>query len=220
MEPFMAETDRKLGPEHFERVDESDDAKFYTQERLVRHIDDEACNALAVWYMNNLPEGGDVLDLMSSWVSHLPPDSRYGRVAGLGMNRIELEANNRLTEHVVHDLTGNPSLPYDDASFDACLIAVSVQYLTRPLEVFAEIARVLRPGGICAVSFSNRMFPTKAIALWRGMDDRGHAKIVGYYFVEAGRFEQPEFSDISPHPGTTDPLYLVTARNKPAVGSV
>jgi SAM-dependent methyltransferase len=210
----MADAGRKLGPEHFERVDESEDSLFYTQERLVRHIDDEACNALTVWYMNNLPAGGDILDLMSSWVSHLPPDIQYGRIAGLGMNAVELEANPRLTESVVHDLTVDPVLPYEDGSFDACLIAVSVQYLTKPLEVFADIARVLKPGGICAVSFSNRMFPTKAIALWRSMDDHGHAQIVGYYFVEAGWFEQPEFSDLSPCPGQTDPLYLVTARKK------
>jgi len=210
----MTEPDRKLGPEHFERVDESDDAGFYTQPRLVTHIDDEACNALAVWYMNNLPAGGDILDLMSSWVSHLPPDISFERVAGLGMNAVELEANNRLTEHVIHDLTANPVLPYDDASFDACLIAVSVQYLTRPTEVFTEIARVLRPGGVCAVSFSNRLFPTKAIAVWRAMDDRGHARLIGYYFDEAGDFEQPEFTDLSPHPGATDPLFLVTARRK------
>lgn len=208
----MAEPDRKLGPEHFERVDESDDAQFYTQPRIVTHIDDEACNALAAWYMNNLPAGGDILDLMSSWVSHLPPDITFNRVAGLGMNAVELEENNRLTDHVVHDLTSNPVLPYDDASFDACLIAVSVQYLTRPIEVFTEIGRVLRPGGLCAVSFSNRLFPTKAIAVWRAMDDMGHARLVGYYFLEAGAFEQPEFTDISPHPGATDPLYLVTAR--------
>ena len=210
----MVESDRKLGPEHFERVDESGDAAFYTQPRLVTHIDDEACNALAVWYMSNLPAGGDILDLMSSWVSHLPPDVSFGRVAGLGMNAVELEANNRLTEHVVHDLTANPVLPYEDASFDACLIAVSVQYLARPIEVFTESARVLRPGGLCAVSFSNRLFPTKAIAVWRAMDDMGHARLVGHYFLEAGAFEQPEFTDISPHPGATDPLYLVTARKK------
>ncbi len=216
----MANEDRKLGPEHFERVDESDDALFYRQERLVRHIDDEACNALTCWYMDNLPAGGCILDLMSSWVSHLPPDIEYERVAGLGMNAIELEANPRLTDRIVHDLTQDPVLPYDDESFDACLIAVSVQYLTKPLEVFAEIARVLRPAGVCAVSFSNRMFPTKAVALWRGMDDMGHARIVGYYFVEAGGFDGPVFTDLSPSPGMTDPLYLVTAKKKAAGQSV
>lgn len=207
--------DSQFGPEHFARIDESEDTAFYVQPRFVTHIDDEACNALAEWYQANLPEGGDILDLMSSWVSHLPPKT-FGRISGLGMNGDELSANPRLTDYAVHDLTANPSLPYDDASFDACLIAVSVQYLTHPFGVFAEIARILRPGGICAVSFSNRMFPTKAIALWRAMDDVGHAKLVGHYFVEAGGFEQPEFTDISPHPGETDPLYLVTARRASA----
>ncbi len=101
----MADSDPKLDPEYFRRADETSDAAFYRQERLVRHIDDEACNALTIWYMNNLPAGGDILDLMSSWVSHLPPDIEFSRVAGLGMNRVELEANPRLTEHIVHDLT-------------------------------------------------------------------------------------------------------------------
>jgi len=203
--------DKELGPEHFAREDEGDDALFYAMPRMVTHIDDAAIEALTGWFRGALPPGGAVLDLMSSCVSHLPEDVSYARVAGLGMNRDELDANPRLTERVVHDLTRTPALPYEDASFDACLITVSVQYLVRPLEVFAEIARVLKPGGRCHVSFSNRCFPTKAIALWLGLDDHGHAQLVGYYFIRSGGFEQPEFADLSPAHGLSDPLYMVHA---------
>jgi len=208
----MADAERRLGPEHFAREDESDDALFYTEPRLVAHIDDAARAALADWFRANLPAGGDILDLMSSCVSHLPEDVAYRRVAGLGMNAAELAANPLLTDRIVHDLTRDPRLPYPDAEFDACLITVSIQYLIRPFEVFAEIARVLRRGGICAVSFSNRAFWTKAVAVWRAMDDRNHARLVGYYFVETPGFDPPEFADLSPNPGVTDPLYMVSAR--------
>ena len=208
----MPAADGKLGPEHFERVDETDDALFYAQPRLVTHIDEPACAALTAWFRANLPAGGDILDLMSSCVSHLPADIAYRRVAGLGMNAVELDANPHLTDHVVHDLGRNPALPFADASFDACLITVSVQYLIQPLRVFAGIARVLRPGGLCAVSFSNRMFPTKAVAVWRALDDIGHARLVAHYFAETAGFAEPVFTDLSPDPGFSDPLFVVAAR--------
>ena len=207
----MAEAGGRLRPEYFERDDESDDALFYAQPRLVTHIDEPAIAALTGWFRDRLPAGGDVLDLMSSCVSHLPTDVAYRRVAGLGMNQVELDANPQLTERVVRDLSREPALPYDDASFDACLITVSVQYLIRPLEVFAEIARVLRPGGLCAVSFSNRMFPTKAVAVWRALDDVGHAGLVSYYFRETAGFADPVFEDLSPDPGYSDPMFVVSA---------
>ncbi len=151
---------------------------------------------------------------MSSCVSHLPDELVCASVTGLGMNRAELEANPRLTDHLVHDLNARPVLPFDRARFDACLIAVSVQYLTRPLEVFADIARVLRPGAPCMVSFSNRMFPTKAIAIWRALGDAGHARLVAHYFALAGGFDEPELADLSPEPGVSDPLFAVTARRR------
>ena len=103
-------------------------------------------------------------------------------------------------------------LPFDDASFDACLIALSVQYLTRPSEVFAEIGRVLVSGGVCAVSFSNRCFPTKAVAVWHALDDSGHIGLVTTYLRQADLFEEPVYADLSPHPGRSDPLFVVTAK--------
>ncbi len=206
-------TDDQLTPAHVARVDEDDDAVFYEMPRLVTHIDDAACAALADWYRDNLPEGGEILDLMSAWVSHLPMDVTYNRVCGLGMNAVELAENKQLSEWLVHDLTTNPTLPFGDNEFDACTIAVSVQYLVHPLEVFGEIARVVKPGGLVAVSFSNRMFPTKAVAVWRAASGPvDHSRVVGWYFNNAGGFETPEVTDISPNPFETDPLYVVTGR--------
>jgi SAM-dependent methyltransferase len=201
-------------PRHFARLDEAPDGAFYELPRIVTHIDDDAIAALAAHYGRVLKDGDRILDLMSSCVSHLPRTLKPGRVAGLGMNMAELDANPRLDERIVRDLNRDPALPYGDGAFDACLIAVSIQYLTRPVEVVREIARVLRPGGILAVSFSNRMFPTKAVALWRALGDGGHAALVGEYIVRAGGFADPESFDLSPAPGLTDPIYVVQARRR------
>ncbi len=198
--------------EHFTRVDESDDGLFYTLPRLVTHIDEAACAALAAHYHRLLPAAGDILDLMSSWVSHLPEKTAYRSVTGLGMNQAELDANPRLTKRVIHDLNRETRLPFADDCFDACTIAVSIQYLTNPVAVMRDIARVLRPGAPCTVVYSNRCFPTKAVAIWRAIGDADHAQLIGLYFVEAGGFEAPEFEDLSPAPGESDPLYAVSAR--------
>jgi SAM-dependent methyltransferase len=197
-------------PEYFQRQDESTDDRFYTQPRFVNHIDDAAIAALTAFYRELLPEGGDLLDLMSSWVSHLPADREYGSIAGLGMNGEELAANPRLTSYVVHDLNREPRLPFEDAAFDAAFVNVSVQYLTRPIEVFRDVARVLRPGAPFAVVYSNRCFPTKAIALWQMLGDRDHADLIGLYFRLSEGFGQPRAYDLSPGPGS-DPLYAVVA---------
>ena len=150
----------------FAREDESPDDGFYRHARLVTHIDDATIAALTDFYAEFLPPGSRVLDLMSSWVSHLP-DLEYARIAGLGMNAEELAANPRLTDSVVHDLNEEPTLPYDDGSFDRAVVAVSVQYLVRPIEVFTDLGRVLAPGGRVAVAMSHRCFPTKAILAFR-----------------------------------------------------
>ena len=201
---------------HFRRVDESVDAHFYQQPRLVTHIDDAAIGALRDHYAKFLPRQGRLLDLMSSWVSHYPDDLESERVAGLGMNADELRENPQLTEWVVHDLNADPVLPYGDDEFDVVTIAVSVQYMTKPIEVFGEIGRVLRPGGGCIVSFSNRCFPTKAVQLWQGMGDEGHVQMVGAYFHYSGAFEAPQWHDISPAKGRSDPMYVVQSRTPQA----
>jgi SAM-dependent methyltransferase len=219
-------------PDHnFERVDESPDAFFYEQPRLVNHIDEYAIAAVGEAYRQFLPAGGDFLDLMSSWVSHYPADMEIGSLTGHGMNMVELANNPRLTKRFVQDLNEDPRLPLDDNSFDGVTICVSVQYLTRPVEVFREIGRVLKPVAPLIVAFSNRCFPTKAVALWQSMDDAGHAELVSLYAHRAGCFEDIEAFDVSPrrtmhgvpdNPALreriasgeyrTDPLLVVVAR--------
>lgn len=142
----------------FTRIDPEEDTHFYDQPRFVQHIDDRAIKAVTDAIGRHVPVGSALLDLMSSWVSHLPAQTvlPLGRVAGLGLNADELARNPRLTDATVHDLNADPRLPYDDASFDAVTITVSIQYLARPDLVLREVARVLRPGGVILISFSNR----------------------------------------------------------------
>jgi SAM-dependent methyltransferase len=170
----------------FTRLDDEDDEVFYEPPRLVCHIDEGAIAALTGFYRDVLPRGGVLLDLMSSWVSHLPPEIEYAEVIGHGMNTAELAANQRLSRWFVQNLNRETSLPLGDASLDAAMICVSIQYLQRPLAVLREIARALRPGAPLVVSFSNRCFWTKAVAIWRALDDEGHAHLVDRYLRGAG----------------------------------
>ena len=194
----------------FEKVDAGDDLDFYAPPRLVTHIDEGAVEALTAYYREVLPPEGVVLDLMSSWVSHLPAELVLREVIGHGMNAKELAANPRLTSYFVQDLNRTPTLPLDGASLDAALCCVGVQYLQRPVEVFTEVARVLTPGASLVVSFSNRCFPTKAVAIWRSLDTAGQARLVQLYLDRAG------FSDIAVHVladgSRGDPLVAITGR--------
>jgi hypothetical protein len=194
----------------FEKDDPVDDAAFYAEARLVTHIDDGAIAALTEFYRRALPVGGVVLDLMSSCVSHLPGDVAYGEVIGHGMNAEELAANPQLSRWFTHDLNRDPALPLAAASVDAATICVGVQYLQRPVPVFQDIARVLKPGAPLVVSFSNRCFPTKAVAVWLRLDDRGHAALVEAYLKAAGLHEIE--THVLADGSRCDPLLAVTAR--------
>jgi SAM-dependent methyltransferase len=200
--------------EDFKRQDESDDGIFYESPRLVYHIDDAAVGALTSYYSSNIKEGEDVLDICSSWVSHYPKDWKGGNVVGLGMNDYELSQNDKLSSYVLKDLNQDPTFPFEDASFDKVTCVVSIDYLNKPLQVCEEIGRVLRPGGECIVSMSNRCFPTKAFQIWMQTNDLEHIFIAGSFFHYAGLFEPPSSEDISPNPGRSDPLYIVKARKK------
>jgi SAM-dependent methyltransferase len=199
----------------FRRMDEAPDEVFYRSPRLVTHIDNAAIAAVTQVYRESLPPDGAILDLMSSWISHLPPEIAYRRVVGLGMNATELSNNPRLESFVVHDLNLEPQLPFESGEFDAASICVSVDYLIKPVEVLRDLARVLKPGGVVVITFSNRCFPSKAVLVWHSLDDAGRIKLVEEYLLETGAWSEIRGVDRSPNPGRSDPLFVVSARVTP-----
>lgn len=192
----------------FTRQDESADAAFYLPARLVTHIDDDAIAAVGDMYAE-LGLTGEVLDLCASWVSHF--QARPERLVALGMNELELQRNPQASEWLVHDLNANPALPFADASFDAVTCCVSVDYLARPLEVFDEASRVLRAGGPFVCTFSNRLFPTKAIRGWLVSDDETHVEIVTEYFRRSQSWSTPIAQRRTPPEHRGDPVFAVWA---------
>jgi len=197
-----------LPPEAFRKADPSPDPLFYRQPRFVTHIDDRAIAALTSFYREALPADGRVLDLMSSWVSHLPEEVRFTEVVGHGMNGQELARNPRLDRWFVQDLNQDPALDLPDDAFDAVTVCVSVQYLERPVEVLAELRRVLAPGGQAILSFSNRCFPTKAVAIWQALGGDDQGRLVALYLREAG-FERVEIRTLQEPDRQGDPLWAV-----------
>ncbi|HEX8424673.1 class I SAM-dependent methyltransferase [Hymenobacter sp.] len=196
-------------PGTFRRQDETPDSEFYHHPRFVTHIDDAAIAAVTQLYREYFPANSTLLDLMSSWVSHLPAEVPYPRVVGVGMNEKELRANPRLAEYVVQDLNQQPTLPFPDNTFDGAAICVSIDYLTQPVAVLRELARVLRPNAPLVVTFSNRCFPSKAVAAWHALDDRGHLALVQQYLQAAGHWHAIKLLDRSPAPRRSDPLFVV-----------
>ena len=205
-------TDEPKGdiPAHFfARQDESPDEYFYVAPRFETHVDDATIDALTDYYRTFIPADSRVLDLMSSWISHLPAEVSYRQVAGLGMNSEELAANERLDTYCVQNLNENPELPYPAESFDRVMIVVSVQYLIRPIEVMRSIHRVLDRGGALCIAMSHRLFPTKAVAAFQHLPRKEWIQLVAYYVDQAG-FSDVAFEDRSP--ANADPLWLVTGR--------
>ena len=196
----------------FDREDPTPDDRFYVPDRLVTHIDEGAIAAVGALY-DELGVDGDVSDLMSSWVSHF--SVAPARLTALGLNGDELAANRAATSTVVHDLNADPLLPFPDAVFDSVVCCVSVDYLTRPVEVFTDVARVLRPAGVFVCTFSNRCFPTKAIRGWLYSTDEEHCAIVSRYFALAAGWEQAQVARRTPVGHRGDPLYGVWARRAP-----
>ena len=222
-----------FSPGDFTRLDESDDSLFYQEPRLVVHIDDEAISAIGQLFKEVIPPNAVVLDLMSSWRSHWPaahiqePTGGQGesaegpaafpkKMVGLGLNAVEMQHNSDLDDYVVHDVNRDPHIPFDDSIFDAVVLTVSIQYLTRPIEVFRHVHRILNPGGLFLVIFSNRMFPTKAIRKWVASEDEQRMGLVAAYFHYAGGYEnvQPMYLNPGRRP-FEDPVYVVMARKPP-----
>jgi hypothetical protein len=195
--------------EYFHKQDNTPDEVFYSIPRKVVHIDDGAILLLKAYYGTVIPKEAIILDLMSSWRSHYPDDLQAKRVYGHGMNAEEMQDNPQLNEFMVQNLNKSQSLPYESNFFDAVTCAVSVQYMQKPLEVFREVQRILKPNGLFIVSFSNRCFPTKAVNVWLNTSDMQHvALVVGY-------FEKSDFAQISTEisrNGRSDPMYILSGR--------
>jgi len=190
----------------FQRQDQSPDELFYQQARMVTHIDEATINAITEFYREFIPADCDVLDLMSSWISHLPEEVHYQSVTGHGMNEEELAANPRLDSYVVQNLNADPQLPFAQASFDRAMIVVSVQYLINPVAVMAELHRTLRPGGKLCIAMSHRCFPTKAIAAFQQLATKDLLAFITEV-LQRGGFDDVEFIDRSP--AGADPLWLL-----------
>jgi len=173
----------------FARINDEPDSIFYSNPRMVTHIDDTAIQTVKDIYQRLLKSDTEILDLMSSWTSHMPEDVRFKKIAGLGLNKEELEANEQLTDHVVHDLNDDPKLPFKDNAYDGVVCTVSVEYLTRPFEVFEEVARILRPNGRFIVTFSNRWFPPKVVRIWQEIHEFERMGLVTEYFLKSGKYE-------------------------------
>jgi len=212
----MADTPqvRSFPPEMFQRMDESDDPLFYAFPRKVVHIDEPAIQAARQMIEATFAPNGVLLDLLSSWRSHLPPGFVKQKLVGLGLNAEEMADNPDLDEYVVQDVNADPRLPFADDSFDGAVITVSIQYLTHPVEIFSEVRRVLKDGAPFLVLFSNRMFPTKAVRVWQALHPEQRIQLIHAYFQAAGGYEDPLFTDASPQTGITDPLYAMCARKR------
>lgn len=219
---------RLYGPEAFSRADETGDKVFYSVDRFVEHLDSLALATVEELIGQLIVEQNPViLDLMAGWDSHIPPRIKPAKVVGLGLNFEELSRNPLLTGRMIHDLNENPRLPLQDSSFDVVLNTVSVDYMTRPLEIFREVGRVLRPGGLFLVIFSNRMFPQKVIRFWQRASEEERIMYVEDLFNYSGCFDPPDIfiSKGKPRPSQdkyahlgipSDPIYAVYAEKKGA----
>lgn len=204
-----------LYPEFFRRLDERPDSLFYERPRPSRHLDEAASRRARELYDEVVPAGGRVLDLMAGESSHLPP--KFERVVGLGLNLEELSANEAIDKPVIFDLNRHERLPFTDEEFDGAVCTASVQYMTRPGDTFADMARCLRVGAPFVVAFSIRMFPSKAVLAWRSSDDSAHVRLVASYFHRVPAFGPLHRRHFVPEHG--EPLYALWAYKENVAGT-
>jgi SAM-dependent methyltransferase len=205
------------------REDEADDRLYYQSPRMVHHLDATARSQVSSFYGRILAHGARIFDLMSSWVSHIPDSLESCHVEGLGLNEQELAANGRLSSYMVHDLNKEPQIPVADNSFEAVICTVSIEYLCRPLEVLSELARILVPGGILALTISERWFPGKQVEMWADLHPFERQGVVLNYLLDEGSFRDIHTESVRGYPrpaedryadrmSLSDSLYFVWAR--------
>ena len=208
----------------FSTEDENDDNQFYTLPKFVYHIDEPAVASLTQYFRNNFLPNSEILDICSSWVSHYPLEfsQTMKRISGSGISNLELKFNDQLSDYQAKNLNQDPTLPYDDETFDVVTCVASIDYLIHPIKVLKEVHRVLRPGGKVIISQSNRCFPTKAISIWLQMNDRQHLELINAYFQYSGGFDdEPRkafditATNVPQNEYPNDPMFIVEAtKNK------
>jgi SAM-dependent methyltransferase len=189
-----------LGPEGLRRDDEREDDEFYRLARRRPFFGDRTDRVLRAHHARLIPHGARrVLDLMSSLATHVEPVA--GReIVGIGLNAREMASNPALSRIVVQDLNRTPDLRFEDGAFDAVLCSGSLDLLVHPLELIRETARVLRPGGVCIVSFTDRMIQPKCVHAWREADNEGRIVLATSYFSFSGAFMRPFVEEEELHP--------------------
>ncbi len=208
----MPTTSAAYPPEYFDKADQKDDALFYAEARLHGYLDAAAANALTTLYSEVLPENGLIFDMMSSFESYLPESMTFAEVIGLGMNSAELAANPRLTDSFVLNLNAEQALPFDSESVDAVLCANSIEYLQKPLEVFSEIHRILKPGGCIIVAVSRVAFPEKAIQAWTTSGVQERVSLLNSYFQLSAEWETINARLMPPTETTNGLIMLWTSK--------
>ncbi len=209
----------------FLKDDQRADSMFYSNPRFVSHLDSLALSTVENIYARLIPKEADILDLMAGPDSHLREELVFKSVTGLGLNKDELEANTQLSAIIIHDLNENYSLPFNNHTFDAVINTVSVDYLIRPVDVFSEIGRVLRPDGIFILVFSNRMFPPKAVNIWKNTLEKDRIDLVKKFitlsealvvqgYSESKGKPRPEDDKYFKYGIPSDPIYAVWASVK------
>lgn len=204
-----------LPPEYFAREDERDDTLFYKFPRQEVYLDEPALATLTQTLGELLPAGGSYLDLLSGWRTHLPMEElRPQRVVGLGLNEVELADNPQLDEFVIHNLNLDPELPFSDESFEAVLCTVSIQYVTKPIELFQEVRRVLKPAGRFIISFSDHYFQPKATAVWQSLSNQQRVSLIALFFTQVGGWHNLTVRMKNAASETQDPLFIIWAEKQ------
>ena len=202
------------------KSDICDDEIFYQQPRFVHHLSDSFRNRLTSLYSEYLLNHHIILDLMSSWVSHLPSNISYKKVIGHGMNETELSSNERLDRFFVQNLNKKQNMPIEDSSVDVGLIVAGWQYLQYPEKVSLELSRVIKSDSLLIISFTNRAFWTKAPNIWTYSSEEKRIEYVtsvltcnGWRIEKILNEKTQDKKLFGFYSSESDPFYSVIARN-------